>query len=150
MRIPIINSTSDDLTRTEKIDRTTNTNIAPAKAPATVAKFPHMPIAEEPSMITKATPRLEPDEMPIIEGPERGLLKHVCIKSPATDNAAPDSSPVSNAGKRVSIIINFDISFPCPQKVATVSSIPIGTLPANKPIGTNMISSTTREEMEMK
>ena len=39
--------------------------------------------------IPKATPKVEPEEIPNTEGPARGFLKRVCINKPAADIPAP-------------------------------------------------------------
>ena len=51
---------------------------------------PKMPV----NKMVMATPKPAPLLIPNIEGSASGFLNNVCIKSPATDNAAPDNSAV--------------------------------------------------------
>ena len=52
------------------------------------------------AIVTRATPRLAPEDTPKIYGPASGLRKSVCIIRPATESAAPARIAVSILGKR--------------------------------------------------
>lgn len=86
---------------------------APMKAPAkTLIYVPVVVLIEPPSAnMTIATPRLEPVEIPNIDGPARGLLNVVCNSRPATERPAPASIAVQAIGSRVSITIIRHVSF---------------------------------------
>ena len=77
-------------------------NVAPKNAAMLTPMFDHNPKDESafpPKMpvnkIVIATPNPAPLLIPSIEGSARGFLNNVCIKSPATDKAAPAKSAVT-------------------------------------------------------
>ena len=51
------------------------------------------PKTEEPK-ISKATPKLAPEEIPNTKGPAKGFLKSVCINKPLIDNPDPTKTAV--------------------------------------------------------
>ncbi len=84
-----------------------NTKVAPANAARLMPKFDHNPnddSASPPKMpvnkIVTATPNPAPLLIPNMEGSARGFRNKVCIKSPATDKAAPAKSAVTACGSR--------------------------------------------------
>lgn len=93
------------LTRLLKPNMSINTNVAPKKAARLTPILDHNPKDESallPKMpvnkIVTATPRLEPLLTPSIEGSAKGFLKSVCIRSPATERAAPANKAVMACG----------------------------------------------------
>lgn len=48
-----------------------------------------------PLIISRATPRLAPEETPKTEGPAKGLWNTVCKSKPATEREAPATTAVS-------------------------------------------------------
>ena len=93
------------LTRLLKPNISINTKVAPKKAATltpTLDQNPNDERALPPKIpvnkIVIATPRPAPLLIPNIEGSARGFLNKVCIKSPATDKAAPAKSAVIACG----------------------------------------------------
>lgn len=89
------------LTRLLKPNISIKTKVAPKKAAILTPMLDHNPKLDNalpPKMpvnkIVMATPNPAPLLIPSIEGSARGFLNNVCIKSPATDRAAPDKSAV--------------------------------------------------------
>ena len=89
------------------------------------------------TIATSATPKLEPAEIPIIDGPASGLLKIVCIISPATASDAPARNAVANAGKRDSTTMKWFMSSPdtVANNVRNTSPGAMATLPHSNPAG---------------
>ena len=90
------------LTRLLKASISIKTNVAPKNAAMLTPIFDHNPKVESalpPKMpvnkIVIATPNPAPLLIPNIDGSARGFLNNVCIKSPATDKAAPAKSAVT-------------------------------------------------------
>lgn len=90
------------LTRLLKPSISIKTNVAPKNAAMLTPIFDHNPKVESalpPKMpvnkIVIATPNPAPLLIPSIEGSASGFLNNVCIKSPATDKAAPARSAVT-------------------------------------------------------
>lgn len=84
-----------------------NTKVAPANAARLTPKFDHDSNDDSASFpkipvnkIVTATPNPAPLLIPNKEGSARGFLNKVCIKSPATDKAAPAKSAVTACGSR--------------------------------------------------
>lgn len=93
------------LTRLLKPSININTKVAPTKAARLTPRLDHIPIVEsaEPPQkpvnnIVMATPNPAPLLIPNIEGSARGFLNKVCIKSPATERAAPANIAVKACG----------------------------------------------------
>lgn len=55
--------------------------------------------------ISKATPKLDPEEIPSTKGPAKGFRNNVCISSPQIDKPEPTIIAVIAFGKRKFIII---------------------------------------------
>ena len=55
---------------------------------------------ESPVMREMATNKLEPELIPKIYGPAKGLLKRVCIINPQTDRAEPAKQAIIKRGNR--------------------------------------------------
>ena len=125
--------TSAELTKRENSSSTPSTAAAPAKAPPMRAMRPQKPNTPPKTRSTTATPALAPPDMPIIEGPASGLLKHVCISRPATASAAPASMAVTSAGKRVSTTMKCAVASPLPAKAPSTSDNGRSTPPASSP-----------------
>ena len=58
-----------------------------------------------------ATNKFDPDDIPKILGPARGLLKYVCISSPAIESALPAIRTIIVLGKCSSFIIILSVEF---------------------------------------
>jgi hypothetical protein len=57
-----------------------------------------------------ATNKLDPDDIPNIEGPAKGLLKYVCISKPAIDKELPAINTIIVLGRcnSLKMIDSFD------------------------------------------
>ena len=102
---PIIISVAMFFMRLLKPNIIINTNVAPmnaARLTPMLDQSPNEDNAFSPKIpvnnIVTATPRLEPLLTPSIEGSARGFLKRVCIRSPATERAAPANKAVTTWG----------------------------------------------------
>ena len=104
-------------THAEAAVRRKMANIAPAIAADAVARS----VAPAAVRSMTAAPSPAPALMPRMEGSARGLRKSVCITSPPTASAAPESSAVHAAGRRLSRMMNRAVSLPPPQRVSTAS-----------------------------
>lgn len=63
--------------------------------------------------IPKATPKLDPDEIPKTEGPANGFLNSVCISNPAKAIPAPQKMAVRVLGIlniRIFLLVSFEKS----------------------------------------
>ena len=128
------------LTRLLKPSISIKTNVAPAKAARLTPRFDQIPIvemAEPPKMpvnnIVIATPNPAPLLIPNIDGSARGFLNNVCIKSPATDNAAPANRAVMACGNLYSKTIVEMVEFVSePKNTLNRSANGIVTEPTNK------------------
>lgn len=109
--------------RNKIIARITN---APINAPDTVAVMPIIsPAAENEHPVVRATiatPRLEPEVMPKIEGPASGLASVVCSIRPAAESAAPQNRAVTHCGTRDCITITCHVGLP-PSPPVSISKI---------------------------
>ena len=90
------------LTRLLKASISIKTNVAPKNAAMLTPIFDHNPKVESAlppkipvNKIVIATPNPAPLLIPNIDGSARGFLNNVCMKSPATDKAAPAKSAVT-------------------------------------------------------
>lgn len=93
------------LTRLLNPNISINTKVAPTNAARLTPRFDQIPIVERadpPKMpvnkIVIATPNPAPLLIPSMEGSASGFLNNVCIRSPATDNAAPANNAVTACG----------------------------------------------------
>ncbi len=128
------------LTRLLKPNISIKTKVAPAKAARLTPRFDQIPIvemAEPPKMpvnnIVIATPNPAPLLIPNIDGSARGFLNNVCIKSPATDNAAPANRAVMACGNLYSKTIVEMVEFVSePKNTLNRSANGIVTEPTNK------------------
>lgn len=93
------------LTRLLNVRISVKTKLAPKNAARLTPMFvqspnddnafpPKIPV----NKIVMATPKPAPLLMPNMEGSARGFLNKVCIRSPATDKAAPAKSAVTACG----------------------------------------------------
>ena len=112
--MPTINNITAERTIADKPSNSAITINAPIIAPRSTAILPHKPITEPINSITTATPKLEPVEIPNIDGPANGLSKVVCINKPATDSDIPHNTAATADGRRVSSKINV-----CDARVAS-------------------------------
>lgn len=116
------------------------TNVAPKNAAMLTPIFDHNPkddSALPPKIpannIVIATPNPAPLLIPSIEGSARGFLNNVCIKSPATDNAAPAKSAVTACGSLYSKTIVDIVEFvSSPKNTLNKSAKGIVTVPTNR------------------
>lgn len=140
--MPIINSIEELLTNEENASNASITTNAPAKAPDKVATYPYEAKPKEPpvSSITTATPRLEPVEIPNIEGSASGLPNKVCKSSPHTANAAPANADVTINGTRLSKMMKFHAEFSDGVPVRIPTTSPKGT--STEPIARSMNANT--------
>ncbi len=69
----------------------------------------------EAPIITKATPKLEPELKPKTYGPANGFLNKVCINKPEIDKPIPTKAAVIAFGKRKLIMIYSQVSFTSPN-----------------------------------
>lgn len=91
----VVDLTTDDSPVSIKIIR-----VAPNRAPTKID------IVVLPTIMTaKATPRLAPEETPIIDGPANGLSRAVCMSSPAIARAMPETAAVITMGNLSSMTI---------------------------------------------
>ena len=137
-------------------ENASNTSIitpAPSNAPMSALNDePSTPPIEPPSAsITMATPRLDPVDIPKIDGPAKGLSNVVCINNPAIDNAAPASIAVHAMGKRVSSTITRDVARDTSLPVSEPNTSPNGmsTEPNTKHAANNMTMTTAIDHMTM-
>ena len=81
--------------------------------------------------ISKATPKLAPEEIPRTKGPAKGFLNNVCIRSPQIDKPEPTIMAVIALGNRKSIIIICQLSLEAipPVNELKISLIGIDTDP---------------------
>lgn len=93
------------LTRLLNPNTNISTKVAPKKAATLTPILDHNPKEDNAlppktpvNKIVIATPNPAPLLIPNIEGSARGFLNKVCIKSPATDKAAPAKSAVTACG----------------------------------------------------
>ena len=87
--------------------------ILPTKDPINIAIYPphEYPAADtDPprNNITKATPKLDPEVIPNMEGPANGFLNAVCNIRPDTVRAPPANIAVIAWGNRLPMIINLN------------------------------------------
>ena len=116
------------------------TNVAPKNAAMLTPIFDHNPkddSAFPPKMpvnkIVIATPNPAPLLIPNIEGSARGFLNNVCIKSPATDKAAPAKRAVTVWGSLYSKTIVDMVEFvSSPKNTLNKSAKGIVTDPTNR------------------
>ena len=97
--------------------------------------------------ITIATPRLEPVEMPSMEGSARGLLNVVWSSKPDTASAAPESTAVIAIGSRDSKTITSHTSFSIskPKSERNTCSAGISTEPKIRHAGKSKMRIMTDE-----
>ena len=128
------------LTRLLKPSISIKTKVAPKNAAMLTPIFDHNPKVESafpPKMpvnkIVIATPNPAPLLIPSIEGSARGFLNNVCIKSPATDKAAPAKSAVTACGSLYSKTIVDIVEFvSSPKNTLNKSAKGIVTDPTNR------------------
>ena len=135
--MPMISNIVPLRTRVEKSMRVASMAAAPTIAPARMLMYPPMvepnsvPSSPPSKSITTATPKLEPDETPNIDGSASGLLKSVCISKPAMASAAPDSAAVATRGNLDCVMISShtSLSLPVPDMIFHTSCRGMSTAP---------------------
>lgn len=130
--------------RVDKKSNSAITTIEPINAPNTTGRKPDRVkdpavIVPPAASITSATPKLEPEVIPKIEGPASGLLNAVCSSKPDTANAPPQRRAVKACGNRDSHTMNAQLLFSTslPSKVfqtalAGILIAPKSRFPTNK------------------
>lgn len=98
IKIAMVSRTLDDTINTDK-----STKKLPKLAAITTLHFEVSKTAKAPPKspepkITKATPKLAPELIPSTNGPAKGFLNKVCIKSPETPNPEPTKMAVMAFG----------------------------------------------------
>ena len=89
------------------------------------------PLKREDPKISKATPKLAPDEIPNTNGPAKGFLNNVCINKPATDKPEPTKRAVIAFGslKFKIIVSQLSLAAVLPISVFKISLKGIETEP---------------------
>jgi hypothetical protein len=89
-----------------------------------------LPKRDEPK-ISKATPKLAPEEIPNTNGPANGFLNNVCINNPEIDSPDPTKIAVIAFGilKLNKIISQLSLDVELPDKKLTISFNGIPTEP---------------------
>jgi hypothetical protein len=100
-------------------------------------------------IMTKATPKLEPELNPKTYGPANGFLNKVCINKPEIDKPIPTKAAVMAFGNRKLMIIYSQVSLtsPNPNTDFATSFIGIATCPKlmfNRKVITKQSSKTEK------